>query len=131
MARIFPCTDSLAIYLRRTVANSESSRALPTAHQEARRMHKRKRFGRRGRNDSTSFWPNVKGAVCRGDAVAMSTNIYLIGCSPANALPLLLCGSDLGSTRKESSPLLLPPSVKILEKASEQRTRYYASTRSF
>jgi len=38
----------------------------------------------------------------------MSTNIYLIGCSPANALPLLLCGSDLGGTRKESSPLLSP-----------------------
>lgn len=34
-----------------------------------------------GRGNSASPRPDVKGAaVCRGDAAAMSTNIYLIGC---------------------------------------------------
>jgi len=31
---------------------------------------------------ASSFRPNVKGAVCSSDAAVMSTNIYLIGCSP-------------------------------------------------
>lgn len=103
---IFPCT----IHLRRTVANSESN----IAGSPIQPVTKRQEECARGKGSAgeagmtSSFWPNVKGAVCRGDAVAMSTNIYLIGCSPANALPLLLCGSDLGGTRKESSPLLSP-----------------------
>lgn len=48
----------------------------------------------------------------------MSTNIYLIGCSPANAAAVL-CGSDLGGARKKVSP------AKILEedKASVERVK--------
>jgi hypothetical protein len=73
------------------VANSELN-VVRSPHQAGSRQSRDARENARGQERpaaegtgrvATSFRPNVKGAVCSSDATVMSTNIYLIGCSPA------------------------------------------------
>lgn len=57
---------------------------------------------------ATAFRPNVKSAVCRSDATVMSTNIYLIGCSPRDERSAQCYAGANSVVRAEESPL--PPS---------------------
>lgn len=98
----------VAVHLRRTVANSKSyifrsPTHVAASHEEARGEGKRRIVLTEVEGWLPPFGRMSRGAVCRSDATVMSTNIYLIGCSPAN-VAAVLCGSDLGGARKKVSP---------------------------
>lgn len=87
----FNVTDTHEEVVRWSVCGSRTRnrgvalRGAPTSRKERVRTRRGGGESAAAAGVATAFRPNVKSAVCTSDATVMSTNIYLIGCSPAIA----------------------------------------------